>query len=661
MVGNGRSEGGPARVLLLTAAMGEGHNAAARAIADRIARHWPTAEVRTLDVIALLAPGMSRLAQAVYRLALGRAPAVYQLFYDLLRRHPWFAWGSKRFVAAWCGWRLWPRLRRFDPDAVICTHPYGAAAMDRLRRVRRVAVTTAIFVTDFAPHPFWVFSQIDLTFVMHELSAREARRIGPRGQVLVAAPPVLPAFRPFGPAEQRAARQALALRPDALVVLVTAGGWGVGRLAEAVAALLRPRPAGGAGADSAGPGTPLPLQVVAVCGHNQALRQRLQALGEPRERLVPLGFTTRMPELMAAADVVVTNAGGITALEALASARPLLLFDPIPGHGRANAAMMAAAGLALVCQGEAELRAGVARLAGGAGGGSAVAAAAAGDATAVALRREEPQRLAPRDLAEDLALLARTAPLSPPPPSRAVRRAARALVTGTAAALLLFQGSWVAGTNLAPAARGSPKDSGAVVVAVAGSLPPATLRALGATALRDRLPVAFFVEGKDVAADHAELARLAHLGFEIEAGTWRAQRDPTIAPGAIRAEFDRTVAALWHQARLQPAYVAEPCGRFSLLAAAVTDRLHIRRVVFGERLVVSGGHPPPRPVLAPGRIVALLLAPSASAAEAASAIDAIAAAAKQRGLHVVTLARMDQFGHRPDRDRDDVPDALEIA
>jgi len=645
MVGEGRSKGRP-RVLVLTAAIGEGHNAAARAIAQRIKRRWPGAEVQTFDVIALMAPGMSRLAQGVYRLALGRAPAVYQFFYDLLWHHPWFAWGSKRFVAAWCGWRLWPRLRQFGPEVVICTHPYGAAAMDRLRRVRRVAVTTAIFVTDFAPHPFWVFSQIDLTFVMHELSARAARRIGPRGQVLVAAPPVLPAFRPFEPAEQRAARQALGLRPDGFVVLVTAGGWGVGRLAEAVAALLRPGPGDSA---STGPPVPAHVRVVAVCGHNQALRKRLEDLGEPRTRLVSLGFVERMPQVMAAADVVVTNAGGVTALEALASARPVLLFDPIPGHGQANAAMMEAAGLALVCRGVAELRVAVAWLA-GAMAGAAADPSAAEFAT---LRRVGLKQLAGRDLAEDLALLARTAPLPPPPPSRAVRRAARTLVAGTAAALLLFQGSWVAGTDLAPAARGSPKGTGAVVVAVAGSLPPATLRALGAAARRDRLALTFFVEGEDVTADHADLARLARQGFEVEAGTWRAQRDPTIAPGSIRAEFDRTVVALRHQARLQPSYIAEPCGRFSLLAVAVTRSLHVRRVVFGERLIVSGRRPFPNPVLTPGRIVALLLTPTASPADATAALDAVAAAAHQRGLHVVTLAQMDRSGRRPDGDHDD--------
>jgi UDP-N-acetylglucosamine:LPS N-acetylglucosamine transferase len=628
MVGDGRPS---PRVLLLTAAIGEGHNVAARAINRRISQVWPAAEVCTLDAVALMAPGMSWLTQSAYRLVLDRAPGVYQLFYDLLWRHRWFAWLSKRLVAAWCGWRLWPRLRRFQPDMVICTHPYGAAAMDRLRRVRRLVVPTAIFVTDFAPHPFWVFPHIDLHFVMHRLSALEARRLGARGPVLVAAPPVLPAFRP---GDQGAARRALGLRAGALVVLVTGGGWGVGTLAETVAALL------GLGAESGGRRGERPrVQVVAVCGRNQALRQHLEWLSVPRARLVPLGFVERMPELLAAADVVVTNAGGVTALEAFASARPVLVFDPIPGHGRANAKLMEAAGLALVCHSGTELEATVLRLAGDRDGDGARLAA---------LRAAELDQLAGKDLAEDLVLLAGAVPLPPPPPGRAVRRAARILVAGATAVALLFQGSWVAGTSLAPAARGSPRDSGAVAVVVAGSLPPATLRALAAAAERDRLALTLFIEGEDVTADRGELATLAAHGFEIEAGTWRAQRDATVKPGSTRAEFERTVWAL-RQARLRPAYVAEPCGRFSLLAVAVTRSLHVRRVVFGQRLTVARGRRLPPPAMAAGRIVALLVTRSALPADAAAAVDAVAAAVGRRGLRALTLAQLDRAGRATGR------------
>jgi diacylglycerol O-acyltransferase / wax synthase len=390
MVGEGCS-----RILLLTADIGEGHNTAARAIAERVDQLWPGTEVRTLDVITMMAPGMSRLTRCTYRLTLDHAPMIYQCFYDALWRHRLFARLSKRVVAAWCGWRLWPRLRRFQPEVVVSTHPFGAAAMDQLRRVHRLALPTATFVTDFAPHPFWVFSEIDAHFVMHEVSEPDTRRLSARGMVCVAAPPISRVFRPR---DQGEARDSLGLRASAFVVLVTGGAWGVGGLEPAIAALLNLGER---------------IQVIAVCGRNQDLLRRLEALGAPRSRLVPLGFVDIMPELMASADVVVTNAGGVTSLEAFASARPVLLVDPIAGHGKANAAMMEQAGLAVVCPGIRELR-------------STVAELLADQRRLAKMRAAELAHLQGRDLCDDLALLATAEPL-PLPPEGGMRQAIRTL------------------------------------------------------------------------------------------------------------------------------------------------------------------------------------------------------------------------------------------
>jgi UDP-N-acetylglucosamine:LPS N-acetylglucosamine transferase len=95
-----------------------------------------------------------------------------------------------------------------------------------------------------------------------------------------------------------------------------------------------------------------------------------------------LGWTEDMPGWMTAADVVVGNAGGATGLEAVASGRPLVLFDPIAGHGRANAQLMASAGLAVLTRSPAELTAAVRRMirdpAARAGHAAAALAAAAG-------------------------------------------------------------------------------------------------------------------------------------------------------------------------------------------------------------------------------------------------------------------------------------------
>ncbi len=83
-----------------------------------------------------------------------------------------------------------------------------------------------------------------------------------------------------------------------------------------------------------------------VCGHDHVLRQVLAA---EADRLgvsaVILGWTERMPELMAACDALVENAGGLTSLEAMRAGLPVVSYRPIAGHGRENTAGMADAGV----------------------------------------------------------------------------------------------------------------------------------------------------------------------------------------------------------------------------------------------------------------------------------------------------------------------------
>src|SRR5262249_32879907 len=66
-------------------------------------------------------------------------------------------------------------------------------------------------------------------------------------------------------------------------------------------------------------------------------------------RLVPVGFTREMDQYMAAADLLVGKAGGLTTSEALARALPMALIEPIPGQEERNADHLLEEGAAIRC------------------------------------------------------------------------------------------------------------------------------------------------------------------------------------------------------------------------------------------------------------------------------------------------------------------------
>ncbi|WP_410675440.1 hypothetical protein [Amycolatopsis sp. cmx-4-68] len=78
-----------------------------------------------------------------------------------------------------------------------------------------------------------------------------------------------------------------------------------------------------------------------ACGRNTALRDQLTAAGH---RYV-FGWVDDMPRLLHVVDTVVQSPGGLTTSEVLASRLPVLTYRCLPGHGRANAAVLDRIGL----------------------------------------------------------------------------------------------------------------------------------------------------------------------------------------------------------------------------------------------------------------------------------------------------------------------------
>jgi processive 1,2-diacylglycerol beta-glucosyltransferase len=325
------------RVLILTASYGSGHNEAARCVAAELARRG--VEPIILDHFReLVHPLFDRTTRAAYLMLLRRAPAVWGLAYalgDRLTSDSPLTFGASRVGARALG----ATLDRLAPDAVVTVHATPAVAMAVLSRTgRRVPPHTTV-VTDFVAHSQWVAPGIDRYCVAadevgHDLIARGI----PRARVVVTGVPVRAEFA--AAPEPAQARRALGLPADVPVVLAMAGSWGsVGRLPDVARALAR---------------MSRPVVGVLVAGHDRELRASLERIagGTP---LRVFGFVPDVHRLMAAADLLVTKAGGMTLAEAMAVEVPLLFYGSLPGQERRNERFAAAAGVALVARGRGDL------------------------------------------------------------------------------------------------------------------------------------------------------------------------------------------------------------------------------------------------------------------------------------------------------------------
>ncbi len=320
--------------------MGAGHDGAARELAERLRRAGHTAEVRDfLDAGPLR---IGRLLRRGYELELKHVPSAYDATYRLWYRVPWLcpviAWFTclvtRRRVLRW--------IRRGEIGIVVSTYPLATLCLGRLRRLGKLRIPAVNFITDFGVHPLWVHRGMDLNLAVHPGPADDARRHTGRTSI-ACGPMVGDAYDPrraATPAARNAARAELGLGPDDRAVLIVAGSWGVGSVADTFRLV----------ADG---GRYVP---VVVCGRDETLRARLQRVADGIPgRSVIIGWTDRMPQLMAACDALIENAGGLTSLEALRIGLPVVSYDPIAGHGKENTSAMARAGVSRLAADDHEL------------------------------------------------------------------------------------------------------------------------------------------------------------------------------------------------------------------------------------------------------------------------------------------------------------------
>jgi processive 1,2-diacylglycerol beta-glucosyltransferase len=329
-----------ARVLVLSADVGEGHVAAARALSEGL-RALGTVDVVERDGLSAFGKVTRHMIRDGYRWQLRWAPWTYATGYWLFTRL-----APARALGAWglsaTGQRRLRRLvRREDPDVIVTTHPALTCALGRMRLRRRVGVPLCAAITDLADYRLWSHRGADLHLVMHEHAVAPVERFAGAGSAALVRP--LVAARFLEPADRETARRRLGLSVAGRLVVVSGGGWGVGDLPGAVEASL-------ACDDTA---------VVVLTGRNETLRVALAERYGATSRVHVWGFTERMDELLRAADVAIHSTGGVTSLEALSCGCPLIGYGSSIGHILVHNRTMAALGLITLADNRAQLAAAV--------------------------------------------------------------------------------------------------------------------------------------------------------------------------------------------------------------------------------------------------------------------------------------------------------------
>lgn len=312
------------KILILHASVGAGHTRAAQAVAAALALEAPDATVMTVDALALARPLFKRAYGEGYLKLVEKAPSLFGMLFEMTdkpAKRKSMGDGLRRAVQRWGAVHLEELIRDGGWNAIVHTHFLAPELISAMRRRGRTAIPQLTVVTDYDAHRIWAHDPTERYCVASPLAASSLRSHGvPAAAIEVTGIPVMPAFS--SPVDRTKTLKSFGLTGEHPVVIQASGGHGIGPVEETFRALLA---------------TSVPTELVVVCGRNEAARKKIASIRPPaRHRVTVIGFTDRMRDLMAVADLLVTKPGGLTVSEALACGLPMALISPIPGQEARN-------------------------------------------------------------------------------------------------------------------------------------------------------------------------------------------------------------------------------------------------------------------------------------------------------------------------------------
>lgn len=306
------------RVLFLFSDTGGGHRSATEAMIEALELEYPGRfDARMVDFFREYYPSPLKFAPEIYP-PISRVPqawgftfkasdgrnrsrAVTQVSYPYVRK------GAQRLI------------RENPADLIVSVHPLvNTHLMRAMRKSPRPYITV---VTDLvSTHALWFDRRADLVVVATDEAREKAVEYGiPEGNLRVIGLPVAERFHHPMP-DRMAWRERMGWRTDLPVILLVGGGDGMGPLKRVAKAINEAR---------------LNATLVVICGRNADLKADLERV-DWRMPVHLYGFTTEMPQFMAASDMLVTKAGPGTISEAFISGLPLVLYARLPGQEDGN-------------------------------------------------------------------------------------------------------------------------------------------------------------------------------------------------------------------------------------------------------------------------------------------------------------------------------------
>ncbi len=306
----------PKRIILMYISEVSGHRCATLAIEKAIKHLHPQAQILNINAFNYTNPISEKVINRIYMEVIKRTPKVWDYLYDnpkVVRSLE----NIKRYIHKSNSPKLKKLFDSFKPELVVCTQAFPCGMVADFKKDYRDNLPLVAVLTDYIPHSYWVYDEVDYYIAPSEDVAARLEKKGVK-------PAKIKSYGiPFDHKFNQHLDSAdifnkLKLDSQKPVVLIMGGGQGLGPIKTIVKSLEKCR---------------LDIQELIVTGTNKQLFRSLKRKVKRYKKAIQLfGFVHNIHELMHIADLIITKPGGVTTAEVLSMGLPMVIVKPIPGQ-----------------------------------------------------------------------------------------------------------------------------------------------------------------------------------------------------------------------------------------------------------------------------------------------------------------------------------------
>ena len=305
-----------------------GHHSVTLSIEKAIHAANPRLKVLNMNGFGYTHPIMEKVIHVLYMNVIKKMPSIWNFLYD----NPKVADkinNVKESVYKKNSIKIKKLVESESCKAVICSQAFPCGMVADYKRHYSSGLKLIAVVTDFIPHSYWVYDEIDYYVVGSQEAKETLLKKGVKEEKI----------KFFGiPIDSKFAEQLdknkvaseLNIILDRPVVLIMGGGHGLGPIKKLIMGLDK---------------TAINAQFLVVAGINKKLFKSLSK-AKFKNKVKVYGYIDYVDKLMTLSDVLITKPGGVTTAEALAKRLPMFIIKPLPGQEQNNTNFLLNNGLA---------------------------------------------------------------------------------------------------------------------------------------------------------------------------------------------------------------------------------------------------------------------------------------------------------------------------